>query len=152
MVCGVDVDRFVSDAEGRIAWRRDHGIGANEVVISNVNRLDPIKDVKTVVSAFGELVQRGVPARLFVAGAGPLEPDLKALSRQLGLTERTHWLGHLENPLSLFQGSDIFTLASVGEACSCVLAEAMACGIPSVGSRCGANGEVVERKRNVRWS
>lgn len=144
---GVDVDRFVPDPEVRSAWHRNHGVGANEVVISTVGRLDPIKDVKTIVHAFGELVQRGVPARLFVAGAGPLEPDLKALSGRLGLADRTHWLGHLENPLPLFQASDIFTLASLGEAFGFVLAEAMACGVPCVGSCCGGIGEVVEEGR-----
>ena len=144
---GVDVGRFLPDPGVRIAWRRDYGVGADEVVISAVNRLHPYKDVKTIVDAFGDLVSRGVPARLFVAGTGPLEPNLKALSRRLGLTDRIHWLGHLENPLPLFQGSDIFTLASLGEACACALAEAMACGIPSVGSRCGGNGEVVEEGR-----
>ncbi len=144
---GVDVDHFAPDPEARVAWRRNHGVGANEVVISNVNRLDRIKDVKTIVHAFGELLKRGVSARLFVAGAGPLEQDLKALSRRLGLTDRIHWLGHLENPLPLFQGSDIFTLASLGEAFGCVLAEAMACSVPCVGSRCGGISEIIEEGR-----
>ena len=141
---GVDIDRFAPDPEGRIAWRNKHGVGANEVVISNVNRLDPIKDIKTIVYAFSELVKRGAPARLFVAGTGPLEKDLKALSEQLGLADRVHWLGYLENPLPLFQGSDIFTLASLGEAFGFVLAEAMACAVPCVGRRCGGIGEVIE--------
>ncbi len=144
---GVNVDRFVPDPEAQIAWRSDYGIAADEVVISTVNRLHPYKDVKTIVLAFGELVKRGVPARLFVAGSGPLESDLKTLSGQLGLTDRIHWLGHLEDPLPLLQGSDIFTLASRGEAYACALVEAMACGIPSVGSRCGGNSEAVEEGR-----
>ena len=144
---GVDGDRFLADPLARIAWRRNHGVGANDVIISTACRLVPFKNVKTIVQAFGELVKRGVPARLFVAGTGPLESDLKALTRELGLADRIHWLGHLENPLPLFQGSDIFTLASVGEAFGFVLAEAMACGIPSVGSRCGGIGEVVEEGR-----
>lgn len=144
---GIDVGRFFPDPEVRSAWCRNHAVGANEVVVSAVNRLHAYKDVKTIVHAFGEVVKRGVPARLFVAGTGPLEPDLMALSRQLGLADRIHWLGHLENPLPLFQASDIFTLASVGEACANVLAEAMACGVPCVGSRCGGIGEVVEEGR-----
>ncbi len=144
---GVDIDRFVPDPKARIAWRNKHGVNTDEVVISNVNRLDPIKDIKTVIHAFGELVKRGVPAQLFIAGAGQLEEDLKARSERLGLADRVHWLGHVENPLPLLQGSDIFTLASLGEAFGFVLTEAMACGLPVVGSRCGAIGEVVEEGR-----
>jgi len=144
---GIEVDRFAPDPEARIAWRRSQGIGPDEVVVSTVGRLDPIKRVDTIVHAFGELVKRGVPAQLFVAGAGPLESDLKAISAGLGLADRIHWLGHVENALPLFQASDIFTLASVGEAFGFVLAEAMACGVPCVGSRCGGIPEVVDEGR-----
>jgi glycosyltransferase involved in cell wall biosynthesis len=50
----------------------------------------------------------------------------------------------VSDPLSLLQASDIFLLATVGEAFGLVLAEAMACGVPVVGSRAGAIPEVVE--------
>lgn len=140
---GVDIRRFTPDAHVRSSWRKEHGIDDDEVVITNVNRLDPIKDVGTIIRAFAELTIRGVPARLFIAGAGSMETDLKALGTRLGVLERIHWLGHLPDPLPLYQGSDIFTLSSLGEAFGFVLAEAMACGVPCVASQCGGIGEVV---------
>ncbi len=63
-------------------------------------------------------------------------PDLSTLSARLGVAE----------PKALLQASDIFLLASVGEAFGLVLAEAMACGVPIVGSRSGSLTEVVEEK------
>jgi glycosyltransferase involved in cell wall biosynthesis len=58
-----------------------------------------------------------------------------------------HWLGNVADPKALLQASDIFVLASVGEAFGLVLAEAMACGVPVVGSRSGSIMEVVEDGR-----
>jgi glycosyltransferase involved in cell wall biosynthesis len=141
---GIDVERFSPDANDREVWRKQYGLGADETAILTVGRLDPIKGVATVVHACGELMKRGTPFRLFIAGKGPLESELKTLSAQLGMADRTVFLGHVQNPLSLFRAGDVFTLASQGEAFGLVLAEAMACGLPCVGSRCGGIPEVID--------
>lgn len=141
---GIDVDHFAPNARLRSDWRREQGVEDHEVVISSVNRLAPEKDVATVIQAFVQLLARGVPARLFVAGEGTLREELQALGRHLGVASRVQWLGHLNDTLPLYQGSDIFTLASLGEAFGFVLAEAMACGVPCVGSESGGIGEVIQ--------
>ena len=127
-----------------MAWRAENGIGADEVVISSLSRLAKDKMPDTLVRAFAELARRGVPARLFIAGKGPLESDLKALGRQLGVADRIHWLGQQSNPVRLLRGSDIFTLTSVGEAFGYAFVEAMACSVPCVGTRSGGIPEVVD--------
>ena len=71
-------------------------------------------------------------------------PGLKEMSRQLNLEDRIHWLGNVPDPKKLLQSSDVFVLASVGEAFGLVLAEAMACGVPVVASNVGGLPEVVE--------
>jgi glycosyltransferase involved in cell wall biosynthesis len=62
----------------------------------------------------------------------------------MGAADRIHWLGYCADPASLLQASDVFVLASTGEAFGLVLAEAMACGVPVVGSCSGAIPEIVE--------
>jgi len=73
--------------------------------------------------------------------------DLKTLGSRLGVSDRVHWLGNVSDLRSLLQTSDIFALASVGEAFGLALAEAMACGVPVVGSRNGFLVDVVENER-----
>ena len=141
---GVDTQRFVPDRQARAEWAERFSIRSDEMILSTVSYLRPFKNPQVLVEACKELSDRSVPVRLFVAGGGDMLADLKALARTLGIADRVHWLGNVADPRSLLQASDIFVLASVGEAFGLVLAEAMACGVPVVGSRSGSLTEVVE--------
>ena len=141
---GVDTERFQPDATARARLAKEFSIAPDEVILSTVSYLRPIKNPEIIVEACALLVQRGVKARLFVGGDGEMLEQLKQLSRDLRIADKVHWLGLVEDPLSLLQASDLFLLATVGEAFGLVLAEAMACGVPVVGSRAGAIPEVVE--------
>jgi glycosyltransferase involved in cell wall biosynthesis len=141
---GVDTERFKPDETARERLAREYSLAPDEIVLSTVSYLRPIKNPQIIVQACGLLAQRGVPVRLFVAGDGEMLPELKQLTVQLGITERVHWLGLVSNPVPLLQASDLFLLATVGEAFGLVLPEAMACGVPVVGACAGAIPEVVE--------
>jgi len=141
---GVDTERFAPQPSARVEWVRAFNIRPNEIVLSTVSYLRPFKNPQVLVHTCKELANRNVPARLFVAGDGEMLPGLKQLSKQQGVEDQIHWLGNVPDPKSLLQASDIFVLASVGEAFGLVLAEAMACGVPIVGSRSGSVPEVVE--------
>ncbi len=112
--------------------------------MSSVTLLRPFKSPETLVEAAAILKQRGVKARLFMAGDGSMLNDLKALSGKLDAEDRIHWLGFCKDPRSLLQASDAFLIASVGEAGGFVLSEAMGCGTPIIGSRSGVISECVE--------
>jgi glycosyltransferase involved in cell wall biosynthesis len=144
---GVDTERFAPNRQSRAEWAERFSIRPDEVILSTVSYLRPFKNPQVLVEACRELRDRNVPARLFVAGDGEMLPDLKAQASRLGVADRVHWLGNVADPRSLLQASDIFVLASVGEAFGLVLAEAMACGVPVVGSRSGSLAEVVEDER-----
>ena len=140
---GVDIDRFQPDPSARAQWAKEFNIADDELILSTVSYLRAFKHPRVLVETCHELAKRNVRARLFVAGDCELLPGLRELSTKLGLLERIHWLGNVADPKSLLQASDVFVLASVGEAFGLVLAEAMACGVPVVGSRSGSLTEVV---------
>jgi glycosyltransferase involved in cell wall biosynthesis len=144
---GVDTERFAPDPAAREQLARDFNIRSDEIVLSTVSYLRPFKNPQVLVHTCKELATRNVPARLLVAGDGEMLPSLKDLTRQLGVEDRIEWLGNVPDPKSLLQASDVFLLASVGEAFGLVLAEAMACGAPIVGSRSGSLLEVVDEGR-----
>ncbi len=142
-----DEQRFKPDPAARQRWASEYSIAPDELIMSSVTLLRPFKSPETLVEASALLAQRGVKARLFVAGDGSMLNDLKALSQRLNVADRIHWLGFWKDPTSLMQASDVFLLASVGEAGGFVLSEAMGCGTPIIGSRSGVISECVDEGR-----
>ncbi len=140
---GIDTNRFKPNPAAREQLKVECGIGPDELILSTISYLKPIKNPQTLVQACGLLARRNVRAHLFVAGDGEMMRELQAQSRELGIADRTHWLGHVPDPTSLLQASDVFLLATIGEAFGLVLAESMACGVPVVGTASGGIPEVV---------
>lgn len=138
-----DEERFKPNPEARDEWASKYALAPDELMLSSVTLLRPFKSPETLVEAMAILKQRGVKARLFMAGDGDMLPDLKALSDRLNASDRIEWLGFCRDPRSLLQASDAFLLASVGEAGGFVLSEAMGCGTPIIGSRSGVISECV---------
>ncbi|MGI8836166.1 MAG: glycosyltransferase family 4 protein [Pyrinomonadaceae bacterium] len=140
---GVDEERFRPNPNIRASWSTKYRIGPEECVLSMVAVLRPFKNPDTILKACGLLASRGISFRLFVAGDGAMLPELKELSTNLGIERNVVWLGYCSDPKPVLQASDVFLLASVGEAFGLVVPEAMACGVPVVGSRSGAIPELI---------
>lgn len=127
-----------------------------ELVVGFVGRLVPWKGVDFLLRALGDLRDRGVPARGVIVGTGPEEERLRVLASELGLGERVTWYGwvrHDDVPRLLGE-VDVLVLPSRSiptwrEQFGHVLIEAMAQGIPVVGSSCGAIPAVIGRRELV---
>ena len=92
-----------------------------------------------------EALQRLPQARLALAGAGEDEARLRAQARQLGLSDRVHFLGqvtHEDLPL-LLSAADVLVLPSASEGLANAWVEAIACGTPIVVPDIGGAREVV---------
>jgi glycosyltransferase involved in cell wall biosynthesis len=139
-----DEQKFRPDPDARKKWVEEYSIAPDELIMSSVTLFRPFKSPETLVETAALLAQRNVRARLFMAGDGAMLKDLKELGNKLEVSDRIHWLGFCKDPRSLMQASDVFLLASVGEAGGFVLSEAMGCGIPIVGSASGVIAECVE--------
>ncbi|MBB1518099.1 glycosyltransferase [Aquipseudomonas guryensis] len=113
-------------------------------VIGNVGRLHPDKDQATLIRGFA-LALPALPAGslLAIMGSGRLETALKRLASELGVSESVRFLGQVANGRNYFKAFDVFALSSDHEPFGMVLLEAMAAGVPLIGSDCGGGREVV---------
>lgn len=143
---GVDVSRFDGGTD-RSGTDAVLGPAAGEPLIGAVGCLAPRKDFGTLLEAMARLRDRGIPARLAIAGDGPERAVLEAACRRLSLSDRVRFLGERSDVDRLLPGFDVFTLSSREEGIPNALLEAMAAARPCVVTRVGGNAEVLEHGR-----
>ncbi|ASS99099.1 MULTISPECIES: N-acetyl-alpha-D-glucosaminyl L-malate synthase BshA [Geobacillus] len=123
--------------------RREYGIRDDERVVIHVSNFRKVKRVPDVVRAFA-IVRRHVPAKLLLVGDGPEMTVVCRLVKELGLQDDVRFLGKQDKLEELYSISDVMMLLSEKESFGLVLLEAMACGVPCIGTAIGGIPEVIE--------
>ena len=119
------------------------GIADDAPVITTAGSLIERKGHDVLLRAFQALPERAVKPHLLIPSDGPVRESLKALAGSLGVADRVHFLGYIDNIPELYQTADVFALASRGDAFGLVLAEAGHFRLPAVSTRVGGIPEVV---------
>jgi teichuronic acid biosynthesis glycosyltransferase TuaC len=91
---------------------------------------------ETVLRALALLAPERRPEYL-VIGDGPCREPLERLAAELGVVDRVRFLGQLENREAVARaaGCDLFVMPGVEEPFGVAFVEAMAAGLPAIGSR-----------------
>jgi glycosyltransferase involved in cell wall biosynthesis len=144
---GVDFRPLRVAAARRAECRRRLGYRDDEVVVGTLCRLEPIKGADALLRAFAQVAADRPRLRLFLGGDGPMEEPLRRQARALGVGERVRLSGAWAAPETVLPALDIFVLASRNEGMGRALVEAMALGIPVVGSAVGGIPELLEEGR-----
>jgi len=116
-----------------------------EPVLVACGRLTGQKDYPTLLRAVAR-IRAGRAVRLIVIGDGPLERDLAALTRDLGLEDAVDFPGYVDNPYPCMGRASLFVLSSRSEGFGNVLVEALALARPIVATDCPHGpGEILDR-------
>ena len=120
---------------------------ARPFIFVSVGRINPEKGHKMLLEAFSKVKELcSAPVRLRIIGDGIDLPILKQQVVELGLDGHCELLGRIEWGKALFSYLDdchLFLLPSLTEGMPRSLIEAMARGMPALGSRCGGIPELL---------
>jgi glycosyltransferase involved in cell wall biosynthesis len=111
-----------------------------------VANLIPYKGHRDLLEALASLCSSSsLDWAIWLIGAGRSEylEELRVLARNHGLSERVFFLGVISDPLPYLVQSDIALLTSHEEGMPNAVLEAMACGLPVIGTAAGGTPEVI---------
>ena len=128
----------------RKAVRESWGIPPEAPVVLYCAKLQPWKRPQDLLRAFAKA---GLPdAYLVIAGEGPLRPEMERQAAELGISQRSRFLGFVNQSQlpSVYTAADVLVLPSSYEAFGVVVNEASLCGCAVVSSdRVGAARDLI---------
>jgi L-malate glycosyltransferase len=136
------IDTRVNKRTDSRKLREELGILPEEKVIIHVSNFRPVKRVPDVIKAFAG-IQEQMPAKLLLVGDGPEMKTVCSLAGELGIRDKVILLGKQERVEELYSMSDLMLLLSEKESFGLVALEAMACGVPCIGTNVGGIPEVI---------
>ena len=147
---GVDTNRF--KPKRNTILRNRYGIKENDILILFVGYLDTFKGIFETINAFKAISYDNINVKLMIVGTGPKENDLKTKVEKMGLEKSVIFTGNIP-PADIheyYQSADIFVLPSYTDAGGppLVFIEAMACGLPVIGTNVGGIPEGIENGVN----
>ncbi|KIL44180.1 N-acetyl-alpha-D-glucosaminyl L-malate synthase BshA [Jeotgalibacillus soli] len=141
------IDERVYKKNPSTRLKEEYGIEKNTKVMIHVSNFRAVKKVQDVVEAFAK-VRKQMKVKLLLVGDGPEMSTICKQVRELGIDDDVKFLGKQDNLEELYSISDLKLLLSEKESFGLVALEAMACGVPCIGTNVGGIPEVIEDEKN----
>jgi glycosyltransferase involved in cell wall biosynthesis len=144
---GVDTKIFkpFEDKERVLLRDRLFGIKSDLAIIGMVARYTQEKDFSNLFEALSIYSKHNSEYTLLLVGKGmtPENFELMSLAKKYGITEYVRLLGLKNNVPEIMAALDIHVMSSSVEGFGNVVAEAMACETPAIGTQTGAICEMI---------
>ncbi|HNR51498.1 MAG TPA: glycosyltransferase family 4 protein [Deltaproteobacteria bacterium] len=147
---GADLEKFRPPRGGaeRMAIRRRLTLPENRVILFTVRNLVPRMGLDQLLYAVKEVAGVHPDVLLVIGGSGPLRNSLVALVEDLGLSDHVLFAGFIPEKMlpDYYRMADLFVLPTVElEGFGLITPEALASGLPVVGTPVGGTREILGR-------
>jgi glycosyltransferase involved in cell wall biosynthesis len=123
---------------------KELGIPAGSSIVGTVGNLYPVKGHIHLIRAARTILDQRPETRVVILGRGDQRETLLREAVDLGIQDRIHLPGYRDDTAKWLEIMDVFVLPSLSEGLPLSLLEAMAAGIPSVGTKVGGIPEVID--------
>jgi phosphatidyl-myo-inositol dimannoside synthase len=142
----VHLDEYDPTVSGE-RFRRQFGLSGRKVLLT-FGRLvskERAKGFDEVLEILRDLLEEDQDIRYVIAGDGPDRERLQLKVEKLGLSAIVHFAGMVDEreKNELYCAADLFVMPSRGEGFGFVFLEALACGLPSIGSTLDGSREAL---------
>jgi len=143
---GVTVDHFRPNERARKNFRLALNIPDDAVVIGTCARMEPVKDLKLLIHGFKVMVRKlqmvepslSTNTHLLLVGDGTERQSLEVLAEAMGIGDRCHFVGMVDNVSEWLAILDMYTITSKDEGLPLSVMEAMSVGLPIVACNVGS--------------
>jgi len=149
----IKLDEYKRDESySKEEFRKSIGVGARDIVVVTVARLEEQKDHLSLLKAARLALEKlslkkadGYAARVkfVLTGGGALAGELKREAQRLGLSGSVIFLGTRTDIKEILHSSDIFLLTSIYEGMPNAILEAQACGVAVIATDVGGVSEII---------
>jgi glycosyltransferase involved in cell wall biosynthesis len=134
---GLDLQPFADAVALRGIFRREMNFSTDTHLIGIIGRLVPIKNHQLFLMA-AQKVAAALPSACFVVvGGGECQPELEALTTELGLDSTVRFVGWRQDLPAIYADLDLVVISSNNEGTPVSLIEAMSAGVPVVSTAVG---------------
>jgi phosphatidylinositol alpha-1,6-mannosyltransferase len=133
----VDLERFTPKTKDAVLLRR-HGLAGARIIMTlgRIVENERYKGIDEVIDVVPRLLRRWPDLKYMVVGDGSDRPRLEAKAATMGLADHVIFTGRITeaDKVAYYNLADAYVMPSSGEGFGIVLIEALACGLPVVGS------------------
>ncbi len=133
--------------EQRNSFRSGLGLTPESFIIGYAGRIQKVKRIDLLLSAFSSVLVRFPQSRLIIVGDGDLRPQMEDYAVKLGISNAVFWLGFSHEIPRFLAALDIYIQSSVNEGLPLSVLEAMAAGKPVIATNVGGINEVITNEK-----
>ena len=121
----IDCEKFIYDEGKRKELRKEYKIGANEIIIGNIGRIEKQKNHEFLIEVFDAFLKKQSNAKLFLVGAGKQEKKIRNLINKKKINDKVIIMNFYSDIQDLYQIFDFYLVTSRYEGYGMTVYEAL---------------------------
>ena len=144
---GIDFNKY-AQAEKDYNFRKNFNIPEERILVGTLAAFAGHKDYPTFLKAIALALKHRPDLYFLAVGEGELKEPMQELAQELNIADRVIFTGFQQEVGKILKSLDIFVLASKKEGLGTSILEAMAAGVPVIGTASGGIPELIKDGEN----